>query len=942
MFLITLRPRYGIASGLNCDEFAFPHLFFLRIGASLAIVRSMNKPVQSTAKAKALKPTPMMVQYLAIKQDAGENVILFYRMGDFYEMFFQDAVRAAAALDIALTKRGKHRDEDIPMCGVPVHASETYLQRLIKAGFRVAVCEQTEDPAEAKKRGYKAIVKREIVRVVTPGTLTEDTLLDARSANYILSVATTRAGSVAIAWADISVGSFDVCAINPERLEAELSALNPREIVVSETVYQNPDYHDALNETRAALTPLAATNFDARAGERRLQSVYGVSDLEAFGNFSKPELSAAGALLEYLELTQAGQKTELSPPRQRLTSGYMAIDPATRASLEIDRTQTGQKNGSLLSVIDKTVSGPGARLLATRLNRPLVHTDEINHRLDSVAYFTDDKQIRRDIRDTLKRTGDAARAASRIALGRGGPRDLLTIANAMREGKALCGFLADTQVSLPRDILNIQKTLDIGKHKSLAAFVADIANAIRAECPMQARDGGFVQTGWQPELDKLLSVRDESRRVIAGLQAQYSKQTGVQSLKIKHNNVLGYFIEVTPRHGDVLMSEANKEQFIHRQTLVSGVRFTTAELVDLDTQISGAADKALAIELEIFEQFCSRVRECAEDIRTAAAAIAEIDVLTALAEWAVLTKAVRPLVDTSSEFKIEGGRHPVVEAALARDGAPAFTANDCHLDAQGTEAHRLTLITGPNMAGKSTYLRQNALMLILAQAGCYVPARKAHIGVADALFSRVGASDDLSRGRSTFMTEMIETAAILNQAGPRAFVILDEIGRGTATFDGLSIAWATAEHLYEVNKCRALFATHYHELTALIENLSAAGNACLRAKEWDGDLVFLHDVQAGAADKSYGVQVAKLAGLPQAAVERAREVLTRLETEADEANDGLGASLGGLPLFAAPKPVAKAKPSAVDAAIAALDIDDLSPREALDLLYELKSVQKGS
>jgi DNA mismatch repair protein MutS len=917
-------------------------LFFLRIAASLANVCAMNKPVQSTASAKALKPTPMMAQYMAIKQDAGEDVILFYRMGDFYEMFFQDAVRAAAALDIALTKRGKYEDKDIPMCGVPAHASETYLQRLIKAGFRVAVCEQTEDPAEAKKRGYKSVVRREIVRVVTPGTLTEDTLLDARAANYILSVSLTHAGSMAIAWADISVGSFDVCAILPERLEAELSALNPREIVISETLFQNPAYHEALTATRAALTPLAATTFDARSGERRLQSVYGVADLEAFGNFSKPELSAAGALLEYLELTQAGQKTELSPPRQRLTSGYMAIDPATRASLEIDRTQTGQKNGSLLSVIDKTVSGPGARLLATRLNRPLVDTHEISHRLDSLAFFTEDKQLRRDVRDTLKRTGDAARAASRIALGRGGPRDLLTIANALREGQSLSSMLSATKDGLPRDLETIKTTLDVQKLKALANLIADIDTAIKPECPMQARDGGFVQAGWQPELDTLLSLRDESRRIIAGLQAQYAQQTGVQSLKIKHNNVLGYFIEVTPRHGDILLSEANKEHFIHRQTLVSGIRFTTTELVDLDTQISGAADKALAIELEIFEQFSTHVRAGAELIRTAAAAIAEIDVLAALAEWAVHTKAVRPVVDETSEFKIEGGRHPVVEAALARDGATAFTANDCHLDAQGAEAHRLTLITGPNMAGKSTFLRQNALMLILAQSGCYVPAQKAHIGVADALFSRVGASDDLSRGRSTFMSEMIETAAILNQAGPKAFVILDEIGRGTATFDGLSIAWATAEHLYEINKCRALFATHYHELTDLIEKLSAAGNACLRAKEWDGDLVFLHDVQPGAADKSYGVQVAKLAGLPQAAVDRAREVLTRLETEADEANDGMGASLGGLPLFAAPKPAAKAKPSAIDTAIKSLDVDSLSPREALDLLYELKSEQEKS
>jgi DNA mismatch repair protein MutS len=590
-------------------------------------------------------------------------------------------------------------------------------------------------------------------------------------------------------------------------------------------------------------------------------------------------------------------------------------------------------------VIDKTVSGPGARLLATRLSRPLIDTLEINHRLDGVTFFAENPALRSQARNSLKKAGDPARAASRVALGRGGPRDLRSIAAALNEGISLrTAFLADKKLDLPRDLNTALASLDIAKIKPLSTLIKNIDKALKPECPLMARDGGFIADGWRPDLDKLLSLRDESRRVIASLQADYAKQTSVSSLKIKHNNVLGYFIEVTPRHGDVLLSEKFKEIFIHRQTLVSGIRFTTTELVELDTQISGAADKALAIELEEFENFSTGVRETAEAIRRAAGALSEIDVTAALAEWALQAKAVRPEINASPAFDIQGGRHPVVETALLRDGAPAFTANDCELDADGNEANRLTLITGPNMAGKSTYLRQNALMFILAQAGSFVPAQKAVIGVADALFSRVGASDDLSRGRSTFMSEMIETAAILNQAGPRSFVILDEIGRGTATFDGLSIAWATAEHLYEVNKCRALFATHYHELTALIEKLPAAGNACLHAKEWDGELVFLHDVKPGAADKSYGVQVAKLAGLPQAAVDRAREVLTRLENETDEGNDGLSA-LGALPLFAAPKPAPKAKPSAIDTAIHALDVDSLSPRDALDLLYELKLKQ---
>jgi DNA mismatch repair protein MutS len=906
-------------------------------------------PAKTDGAKPATKPagktTPMMEQYLTIKQQAREatrteantesqeDVILFYRMGDFYEMFFDDAIHAAKALDIALTKRGKHDGADIPMCGVPVHASEAYLHRLIKKGFRVAVCEQTEDPKEAKKRGYKAVVRREIVRLVTPGTLTEDTLLEARSSNYILSIGTTLAGDWAMAWSDISVGSFHISPLDPTRLEAEISALAPREIIISETLYQDADHRQILQNSGAALTPLSRAKFDAKSGERRLKDRYGVGALDGFGDFTKPELGAAGALLDYLELTQAGGRSELSPPHKQAASGFMAIDAATRSSLEIERTQRGQKQGSLLAVLDRTLSGPGARLLADRLSRPLVDPKLINQRLDCVSFFHDQRERRDDVRGLIKQTGDAARAAGRISLGRGGPRDLHAIATALHQGELLNALFAKTpDLDLPHNLTAALDNTSLAVQPDLAQLVRDIQKAIKADCPLLTRDGGFIQKGWRDELDALLRLRDDSRKVIASLQVKYAAQTGVQSLKVKHNNVLGYFIEVTPRHGDVLLSGPHKDGFIHRQTLVSGVRFTTEDLIELDSKISSAAQKALALELDMFEGFAARIRELGEPIRKAAHALAQCDVMTALAQWAVETKSVRPVLDDSTAFHIKGGRHPVVEAALHKDGQTPFTANDCDLDATGNTAHRLTLITGPNMAGKSTYLRQNALMFILAQSGSFVPALSAHIGVADALFSRVGASDDLSKGRSTFMTEMIETAAILNQAGPRAFVILDEIGRGTATFDGLSIAWAAAEHLYEINGCRALFATHYHELTALVENLNFGGNACLRAKEWEGDLVFLHDVKPGAADKSYGVQVAKLAGLPLAATNRAREVLDRLEADADNTD-----ALGGLPLFSAPPPPAPRKPSETEEALARLDVDALSPRDALDLLYDLKS-----
>jgi DNA mismatch repair protein MutS len=682
---------------------------------------------------------------------------------------------------------------------------------------------------------------------------------------------------------------------------------------------------------------VAGSKFEVRAGERRLKARFAVGSLDGFGAFSKAELSAAGGLLDYLELTQAGAPVQLSPPRRREASGFMAIDPVTRASLEISRTQQGKRQGSLLSVIDMTITGPGARLLSDHLARPLIDTAKISSRLDAVAFFSANSALRDEVRKHLKSTGDLARAASRLVLGRGGPRDLKVIGQGLSQGETLNAALARRpNISLPKNTAQAVQTLSLSDKAPLAALTRDISKAFKDDVALNARDGGFIAPGWHAGLDELLRLRDDSRRIVAGLQASYAKLAGVPTLKIKHNNVLGYFIEVTPKYADAMLAAREDSPFIHRQTLVSGVRFTTTELAELDAKISGAGDKALALEVEIFAEFTARLLGLAEQIRAADHSFAVLDVQSALAQWADDFGAVRPVVDNSQIFNIKGGRHPVVIAALKKAGSAGFTPNDCALaaaDKSNTIAPRLTLITGPNMAGKSTYLRQNAVMFILAQAGSFVPADEAHIGIADGVFSRVGASDDLSKGRSTFMTEMIETAAILNQATDKSFVILDEIGRGTATFDGLSIAWATVEHLHTVNKSRALFATHYHELTDLADTLPAAANASLRAKEWEGELVFLHDLRPGPADKSYGVQVAKLAGLPAAAVERARAVLETLEAEQDGAPDRLGA----LPLFSAPRPAQPRQPSKVETALAQLDVDSLSPRAALDLLYELKT-----
>ncbi|MEM7729074.1 MAG: DNA mismatch repair protein MutS [Pseudomonadota bacterium] len=877
----------------------------------------------SAPSVKTAKPTPMMAQYLAIKDDVGAEALLFYRMGDFYELFFDDAVRAAAALDIALTKRGKHAGQAIPMCGVPVHAADAYLARLIRAGFRVAVCEQTEDPAEAKKRGSKSVVRREVVRLVTPGTLSEDTLLDARDANILACVVTGLAGDAALAWADVSDGSFHTCALAPDDLAAEVGALRPSELIIDERDY------GVWADRDIALTPLPGTKFDRRASERLLRDRFDVASLDGFGDFTAEEIRAAGALVDYVELTQAGGRAALSAPRRTLRSGWLSIDHATRASLEIDRTMQGKRKGSLLSVIDRTVTGPGARLLAARLARPLTDVRAIRNRLDAVEQLHDEGEWRAALLDRLKATGDAARALSRLQLGRGGPRDLAALRDAIMAGEAINAAAACRPDFVPVAELEAQLSLlSLSDKSDLAQFARDLAKAVSTDPPLQARDGGWVAPGWSAEIDRLRSLRDETHRSVAALQGRYAVATGITALKIKHNNVLGYHIEVSPKHADTMLG---RDDFIHRQTLVSGVRFTTPELSELDRDISGAAEKALGLEQAEFERFRVRAGELADRIRAVANALATLDVHAGLALWALESGATKPVVDDGLALEIDAGRHPVVEAALAKASATRFTPNDTRLAGDGVDCPRLALITGPNMAGKSTYLRQTALIVLMAQAGCFVPAARARLGLVDRLFSRVGASDDLSRGRSTFMVEMIETAAILNQATERSFVILDEIGRGTATFDGLSIAWAAVEHLHAINRCRALFATHYHELTELVSHLDGAANLSLRAREHEGELVFLHDVREGAADRSYGIQVAKLAGLPPAAVTRAQAVLERLEA------DGTDLGVNDLPLFTAAPPPPAPRASVVEDALRGVEPDGLSPRDALDLVYALRA-----
>lgn len=874
-------------------------------------------------------PTPVMAQYLAAKE-AHPDALLFFRMGDFYELFFDDAKAASAALDIALTKRGQHLGEDIAMAGVPAHSAEAYLAKLVRKGFKVAICDQTEDPAEARKRGSKSVVRRDVVRIITPGTLTEETLLDPRSANRLAALAFAAGGlEVALAWADVSTGEFGVMSAAPQRLVDEAAALSIGELVIVDSELDRPAAK-AIAALSGAVTPRPASKGDAKSAKRTLEQGFSVQTLDAFGAFNKAELSALGLVYDYVSLTQAGGTPKLAPPKRYETAGIMAIDATTRASLELERSQRGTREGSLLGAIDMTRTAAGGRLLAERLSRPLMDKAAIEARLDSVTFMADDASLRSDLRDALAGAPDLSRALSRLELGRGGPRDLRAVALALEAGNALVTRLP---VDLPQELSQARGVLNLGQLPALAVLAHDLMRMIVPEPGLLARDGGFVAPAFDVALDEMRLLATNARQVVANLTAEVSALAGLP-LKIRNNAVLGYFIEATPKQGEALMSAPLNAHFIHRQTNASAVRFTTTALIELDGQIARAGERALARELELWTGALEAVVAASSQIRDAALALATFDVASGLAQWAVGANATRPIIDDSYVFEAVGARHPVVEAALRKSG-DVFTANNCTLDAQGQDGARLTLITGPNMAGKSTFLRQNALLAVLAQAGSFVPAEHLRLGLVDAIFSRVGASDDLSNGRSTFMVEMVETATILNRAGPRALVILDEIGRGTSTYDGLAIAWAVAEHLHDGNKCRALFATHYHELTSLSERLPAFGNASLRAKEWKGDLVFLHEVIPGAADRSYGVQVAKLAGLPASAVARAKAVLSKLEKGQ---GSGKPLALDDLPLFAISSPVAHEPPpkSAVEEALGELDPDSLTPREALDLVYALK------
>ena len=877
-----------------------------------------RKPAKEKSSGSA-KPTPMMAQFIEIKA-ANPDCLLFYRMGDFYELFFDDAEIAARALGIALTKRGQHDGRDVPMAGVPVHAADDYLQKLIRLGHRVAVCEQTEDPAEAKKRGSKAIVRRDVVRLVTPGTITEERLLEPGRGNALAAVARIRTGDETADWAiatvDISTGTFAVTTTSQADVLTDLARLAPSEVVVPETMLGD----DWTLAVEVALVGHPAA--DAGRARERLSEHFAVATLDGFGQFSRAELAAAALALAYVKKTQLAATPRLAPPVREDRDGVLHVDAATRANLELTRTLSGERVGSLLHAIDRTVSPGGARCLAERLASPLTDAAAIGSRLDAVGSLVHESGTREKLREILKGLADMPRALSRLALERGGPRDLRAIQAGLAAAMKLRTTIASAHVSeeLEREREAMQN-MPPGLAEHLAEALAD-------DLPLLARDGGFTRKGFREDLDEVRRLSSDTRKVVAGLQSKYVEATACRGLKIKHNNVLGYFIEVPAAQAAPL--QRDRETFIHRQTMANAMRFSTPELAELESKIADASGRALAIETEVFAALRADVLKHADRIAQTADAAARVDVAAAFAELAEEQGYCRPVVDESRAFEIVAGRHPVVEPMLRRAAEPPFVANDCCLGTE--ECGLLWLLTGPNMGGKSTFLRQNALIALMAQTGSFVPAGAARIGVLDRLFSRVGAADDLARGRSTFMVEMVETAAILNQATDRSLVILDELGRGTSTFDGLSIAWGTIEHLHERNRCRTLFATHYHELTTLAANLERATNVTMRVKEWEGDVVFLHEVVSGTSDRSYGIQVAKLAGLPAAVIARAKDVLAQLEGTA--AKNPAQALVDDLPLFAA-QPLPEKK-DGLREALADVNPDELSPREAHELVYRLK------
>ncbi|MBQ4874751.1 MAG: DNA mismatch repair protein MutS [Rickettsiaceae bacterium H1] len=784
-----------------------------------------------------------MEQYLNIKEEY-EDCLLFYRMGDFYELFFEDAVKASQVLNIVLTQRGKYENKSIPMCGVPAHSHAAYLHKLIENGFKVAICEQLETPAQAKKRGYKSVINREVVRIITPGTIVEDELLENNSANYILAIVSVKK-TVGLSWLDLSTGNFFYCS--SYNLNSDIARIEPKEILVAESFFdQHKELPKLVNEYKIFVTKYVDSFFDYKKAEKKLCDFYKISFMSNMGELSQAELSACGAVLEYIGQTQKESLLKLGYPKLYDHGHFLYIDAATRKSLEITSTQKGDVSGSLISAIDYTVTGSGGRMLKNYLSAPITDVNLINKRLDLVELYLTEVDLRQEIRNILKKYPDVERSLSRISTGKATPKDLYGIKYGLQIATDLSYVLFKSK--------NI-KYKDLESHDEL---VETLDSALKDDYGNLLKNGGYINPDFNPKLAELEYTKNNSTNLLENLQELYREKIGVNNLKISSNNLVGYYIEVPARY------QITNKDFIHKQSLVGSVRYTTAALQELENKIITANANSIALECEIFDDLCKTVLDKFTEITLAAQTVAKLDVIISLAELAAINNYTKPKIDDSNRFIIHNGRHPVVEK-----NTDDFVANSMELN----DEHKLCLLTGPNMAGKSTFLRQNALIAILSQIGSFVPADSAHIGVVDKIFSRVGAADNIFKGQSTFMVEMIETAAIVNQATEKSLVILDEVGRGTALYDGLAIAWAVIENVHNINKCRAIFATHYHELCQLEDSLPMLDCYSMKVREWNREIIFLHEVIKGRSDKSYGIHVAKLAGLPQNVIARAESIL---------------------------------------------------------------------
>ncbi|MFN7039372.1 MAG: DNA mismatch repair protein MutS [Alphaproteobacteria bacterium] len=877
---------------------------------------------------KEVPLTPMMSQYQDIKKQY-LDCLLFYRLGDFYELFFEDAIIASKILDITLTKRGKHDSQNIPMCGIPFHASDLYIPKLIKANYKIAICEQLETPEEAKKRGYKAVVKREVVRIITPGTITEENLLDGKLSNYLCSI-TKIENQYGISWLDISTGEFSYCSSLESSLVFDISRIDPREILISDSLYNTSNIYDILNDYHSKITTHVTSFFDYKRAELKLKSYYKINTLEGFDHFTKAEIAACGSILEYVSLTQKNNIPHLAIPKKLKSHCYMTLDPATKRSLEINSTVYGEKSGSLVSILDKTLTNAGARLLNHFLAYPLIDPSAINNRLNKVEFFIENENLRDKIIEVLKNISDIERATLRLIMGRGGPRDLNIIKTGLANSFIIAELFEYSGIELPNEILELTTNL-VGHN----ALIKELEEAVKDEVSLFARDGNFIRPSFHPKLQELVDLQNNFQLRLENLRDTYRQETGISNLKIEQNNVIGYYIEISPQQS----SKIQDNKFIHRQTLITGIRYTTLELKNLETSLINGRELISRIELQIFNELVSHIDEVKDKIFLTIFSIANIDVAINFSKLALEMNYSRPIIDNSLNFNIENGRHPVVEANFLKLNSSQFISNNCNLN----ENKNIWLLTGPNMAGKSTFLRQNALITIMAQIGSFVPASYAHIGVVDRVFSRVGAADDLAHGKSTFMVEMVETAVILNQATQKSLLILDEIGRGTSTYDGVSIAWSCLEYIHNKIKARTIFATHYHELTSLTKYLTSLVCYSMKIKEWDNKIVFLHEVNKGSVDKSYGIHVAKIAGLPDIVIKKAEEILNLLESSG-EVNQKLKFS-NDLPLFVSSMntnpSIKNNNPNENTILINELkkiNVNNLTPMQALQILHKLKSL----